>query len=389
MVKQMIKQADRMAFLKPGIFNQLAQAISERKQAGYDLIDLSLGSPDLPPIKKIREKLSEEALKETSYGYTLGGMSRFNAAVSRYYARVNQVELEADTEVLQTMGSQEGLIHLPLAFCNPGDKVLITNPAYTAYEAGIRLAGAEPYALPLKKESNYLPDLNALSASVLKKAKLLILNFPGNPVPSVATREFFTEVVTFAKENELLVLHDAAYSEFYYTDEAPLSFLAVEGAKEVGLETNSLSKSFSLAGARIAYFAGNKQAIKLLKSLKSNLDYGVFAPIQEAGILALDHSEEITKELRKVFKARHKLMYEGLNRIGWKVQASRNGMFIWAKYPEEVDDVSYAFNLIKEKGIAVVPGSAFGSEGKGYVRIALVEERHVLRQALEILEKMR
>lgn len=381
-----IKQADRMAFFKPGIFNQLAEAISKRKALGSPLIDLSLGSPDLPPIKKIRQKLSEEALKETSYGYTLGGIDRFNEAVSDYYARVSQVKLDAKTEVLQTMGSQEGLIHLPLAFCNPGDYVLMTDPAYTAYEAGIRLAGAKPYAIPLE-EKTYLPNLSEVPASILKKSKLLILNFPGNPVPTLATGKFFEEVVRFAKENKLLVLHDAAYSEFYYTNERPLSFLEVEGAMDIGLETNSLSKSFSLAGARIAYFVGNKEAIHVLKSLKSNLDYGVFAPVQEAAILALDHAEEITKEVRKVFKARHELMSQGLRDIGWEVADSESGMFIWARYPESVDDVSYAFNLIKEKGIAVVPGSAFGKEGKGYVRIALVEDVKVLKQALEILKR--
>lgn len=382
-----IKASERMKGFGPGIFSRLKMAVEIKKLTSESFIDLSLGTPDLPPIEKVRKKLSEESYKKTSYGYTLGGLARFNEAVSYYYKRVTNVNLDATTEVLQTMGSQEGLVHLPLAFCDPGDVVITTNPAYLAYEAGIKLAGAESYDLPLFKKNNYLPQIKDIPESVAKKAKLIILNFPGNPVPATATKSFLEEVVAFAKKYNILILYDAAYSEFYYTKEPLVNLLSIPGAKEVSIETNSLSKSFSLAGARIAYFVGNADAIQILKQLKSNLDYGVFSPIQEAAIVALDNAEEITEKVREVFTERYEVMSEGLTQLGWKVAPSTSGMFLWAEYPDDLDDETFVFNLIEEKGIAMVPGSAFGSEGEGYVRIALVQEKERLKEALEKLAK--
>ncbi|HLQ82780.1 MAG TPA: aminotransferase class I/II-fold pyridoxal phosphate-dependent enzyme [Pseudogracilibacillus sp.] len=380
-----IKASERMKNFESGIFSRLKTAVEKRKLTDQSFIDLSLGTPDISPVEKVRAKLAEESLKETSYGYTLGGLSRFNEAVSNYYKRVNNVNVDAESEVLQTMGSQEGLVHLPLAFCNPGDIVITTNPAYLAYDAGIKLAGAESYELPLLKENDYLPQIKDIPESIAKKAKLLILNFPGNPVPATATKEFLTEVIAFAKKYNILILHDAAYSEFYYTNEPVINILTMPGAKDVCIETNSLSKSFSLAGARIAYFVGNKQAIQILKNLKSNLDYGVFSPIQEAAIVALDNAEEITEHVRRVFSERYDVMSTGLKELGWSVAPSTSGMFLWAEYPEAIADETFVFKLIEEKGIALVPGSAFGSEGKGYVRIALVQEKELLKKALKKL----
>ncbi len=382
-----IEASERMKNFESGIFSRLKTAVEKRKLIDQSFIDLSLGTPDIPPVEQVRAKLAEESLKKTSYGYTLGGLTRFNEAVSNYYKRVNNVDLAAESEVLQTMGSQEGLVHLPLAFCNPGDIVITTNPAYLAYDAGIKLAGAESYDLPLLKENDYLPQIKDIPESVAKKAKLLILNFPGNPVPATATKGFLTEVIAFAKKYNILILHDAAYSEFYYTKEPVINILTMPGAKDVCIETNSLSKSFSLAGARIAYFVGNAQAIQILKNLKSNLDYGVFSPIQEAAIVALDHAEEITKQVRKVFSQRYDIMSKGLTDLGWNVAPSSSGMFLWAEYPEEIDDETFVFDLIENKGIAMVPGSAFGSEGNGYVRIALVQDKALLENALVKLAK--
>lgn len=382
-----IQASDRMKNFESGIFSRLKNAVEKRKLTDKSFIDLSLGTPDISPIEMVRKKLSEEAFKESSYGYTLGGLSRFNEAVSHYYKRVNNVDINPENEVLQTMGSQEGLVHLPLAFCDPGDIVITTNPAYLAYDAGIKLAGAESYELPLLKENDYLPQIKDIPESVAKKAKLLILNFPGNPVPATATKEFLTEVIAFAKKYNILILHDAAYSEFYYKNEALIHILSIPGAKDVCVETNSLSKSFSLAGARIAYFVGNPQAIQILKNLKSNLDYGVFSPIQEAAIVALDHAEEITMQVRKIFSERYDIMSKGLTDLGWNVAPSSSGMFLWAEYPEEIDDETFVFDLIENKGIAMVPGSAFGSAGNGYVRIALVQDKALLKKALIKLAK--
>jgi len=217
----------------------------------------------------------------------------------------------------------------------------------------------------------------------------MILNLPGNPVPANPTEEFFAEVVEFAKKHNIIVLHDAAYSEYYFNGEGPVSFLQTPGAKEVGLEINSLSKSFSLAGARIAYIVGNADAIAIMRTLKSNLDYGTFAPIQEAAITALANAEEITDRLRAIFSKRHQIMMEGLSSLGWEVTPSESGMFVWAKYPFELDDTSFVLKAIEQVGVAMVPGSAFGERGKGYVRIALVQEADQLTKAIERLSQIK
>lgn len=381
-----ITASKRMEIFKPAIFGKLKEAANKKRENGGNIVDLSLGSPDLPPAKIIREKLAEQSLLEANYGYTLGGIPRFNEAVARYYEQRVSVLLDPETEVLQTMGSQEGLIHLPMAFCDEGDVVLTTNPAYVAYDTGIKLAGALPYRMPLLKENGFLPDIDAIPEEIAAATKLMILNLPGNPVPAMPTPGYFEKVVAFAKEHEIIVLHDAAYSEYYFTGEAPFSFLSTPGAMEVGLETNSLSKSFSLAGARIAYLAGNKDAIQILRGLKTNLDYGTFKPIQEAAIIALDHAEEITAPLREEFTKRHQILMAGLEELGWEATPSTGGMFIWAKYPGNLDDISFAFKAIEEAGVVMVPGSAFGSEGAGYVRIALVQNEATLKQAIEQLK---
>ena len=325
---------------------------------------MSLGSPDLPPDERVRQALSEQSALASSYGYTLGGTKRFHEAVANYYKRRTGVIINPDTEILQTMGSQEGLVHLPFAFCDEGDYVLTTNPAYVAYDAGIKLAGAVPYYMPLLAENGFLPNLNEVPEDVLKKTKLLILNLPGNPVPAMPSEAFFEEVVAFAKKYEIIVLHDAAYSEYYFTGDRPASFLTTPGAMEVGLEINSLSKSFSLAGARIAYFVGNAEMIKVIRELKSNLDYGTFGPIQEAAIVALDHGEEITDRLRAEFSKRHHALMDGLASLGWETTPSEGGMFVWAKYPYDIDDIEFVFEVIKQAGVVMVPAASSVPQGK-------------------------
>ena len=383
-----VQPSKKMSLFVPAIFGELKQFALQQQENGMELIDLSLGSPDIPPADFLRETMSELTKLETSYGYTLTGTQTFNEAVCRYYKRVNSVTLDPATEVVQTIGSQEGLVHLPVAFCDPGDVVLTTNPAYVAYDAGIHLAGATPYYMPLTKENGYLPDLSAVPEEIAQKAKLLILNLPGNPVPAMPSITYFEEVVAFAKKYNIVVLHDAAYSEFYFKGDAPISFLATPGAKEVGLEINSLSKSFSLAGTRIAYIVGNAEMVSILKQLKSNLDFGIFEPIQIVAAKALDNAEKITANLRQTFAARHKVLMEGLMSIGWEVAPSDGGMFVWAKYPYDLDSTSFAFEAIAQTGVVMVPGTVFGTAGEGYVRLALVQNVEKLTQAVEKLSKL-
>lgn len=383
-----INPSKRMDQFSPAIFGDLKRAATDKAKTGAPIFDLSLGSPDIPPADIVRKTLSDASADAKMYGYTLGGIDRFNEAVADYYMRRSDVVIDPDTEVVQTMGSQEGIVHLPFAFCDKGDIVLTTDPAYVAYDIGIRFAEAESYYMPLIAENNFLPDLKAIPKDILDRAKLLILNLPGNPVPATPTTEYFEEVVAFAKKHHILVLHDAAYSEYYFEGDKPMSFLSTPGAKDVGIEINSLSKSFSLAGARIAYIVGNSDAISIMKQLKSNLDYGTFAPIQEAAIVALNHAEEITDRLRATFSERHHILMNGMKEIGWETTASSGGMFVWAKFPQSMDDIDFVFHVIKEVGVVLVPGSIFGPAGKGFVRIALVQEPEVLKAAVEQLKKL-
>jgi len=377
-----------MSIFAPAIFGDLKAAAEAKKASGAEIFDLSLGSPDLPPDEKVRQALSEQSALASTYGYTLGGTKRFNEAVANYYERRSGVTLNPETEIIQTMGSQEGLVHLPLAFCDAGDFVLTTNPAYVAYEAGIKLAGAVPYEMPLRAENGFLPNLDEIPEDVARKAKLLIINLPGNPVPAMPNRAFFEKVVAFAKKYNIIVLHDAAYSEYYFTGDSPISFLSTPGAMEVGMEINSLSKSFSLAGARIAYIVGNAEIIHIFRQLKSNLDYGTFGPIQEAAVMALDNAEEITDRLRAEFSKRHSVLMKGMEEIGWSATPSNGGMFVWAKYPFEMDDKEFVFKVIEQCGVVMVPGSIFGSEGAGFVRLALVQKVDVLQKAIDQLSRL-
>ncbi|HWI48792.1 MAG TPA: aminotransferase class I/II-fold pyridoxal phosphate-dependent enzyme [Rummeliibacillus sp.] len=384
-----IERSKKMAMFPKAIFGDLKAAATRKAATGTKIIDLSLGSPDLPPDEKVRMELSKQAALASSYGYTLGGTKKFYQAVANYYKRRSNVDLDPETEIIQTMGSQEGLVHLPMAFCNPGDYVLSTNPAYVAYDAGIHLAEAIPYYMPLLEENSFLPDFDAIPTEVAEKAKLMILNLPGNPVPAMPSEEFFAKVVTFAKKHNIIVLHDSAYSEFYFNGGSPMSFLSTPGAKEVGMEINSLSKSFSLAGSRIAYIAGNAEMISIIQELKSNLDFGTFQPIQDAACVALDNAEEITDRLRTIFTKRHRTLMEGLKNIGWTVTPSSGGMFVWAKYPmQELNDIDFAFKVIDETGVVLVPGSIFGEAGKNYVRVALVQDETLLSEAIERLGKL-
>lgn len=383
-----IVPSKKMSLFTPAIFGDLKNFAKKQQAKGMSMIDLSLGSPDLPPHEKIRKHLSQKASLAESYGYTLTGTQRFYEAVSRYYKRRSNVDLDPASEIIQTMGSQEGLVHLPMAFCDPGDIVLSTNPAYVAYDAGIHLAGATPYYMPQTAENNYLPDLDAVPEEIAHKAKLLILNLPGNPVPAMPSLDYFAKVIAFAKKYNVIVLHDAAYSEFYFTGDGPISFLAAPGAKEVGMEINSLSKSFSLAGTRIAYIAGNAEMIAILKQLKSNLDFGIFEPIQDAAVIALDSAEEITASLRTTFSERHKTLMNGLLGMGWEVAPSDGGMFVWAKYPYEIDCIDFAFKLIEQIGVVTVPGTVFGTAGQGYLRLALVQPTEVLQEAVDRLKNI-
>ncbi|MFC0560181.1 LL-diaminopimelate aminotransferase [Halalkalibacter alkalisediminis] len=370
-----------MKDFETSIFNELAIYKKQKMDAGEEMIDLSIGSPDLSPPKSVMEELSTYVKDPTLFKYSLEGTDELLDTISSYYKLRYNVELEADNEVLMVMGSQDGLVHLPVVLANPGDIILVPDPGYTAYAAGISMAGATPYPMPLLQENNYLPDLTLIPEDVRLKAKMMILNYPGNPIPAVATKEFFEEVVHFARQNDIVVLHDFAYSELYF-DRKPISFLSVPGAKEVGIEFNSLSKSFNMAGCRIGYVTGNSEVIEGLNRLKSNLDYGVFLPIQKAAIAALNDSSSFSDDLRATYKKRRDILVEGLQSLGWKIDVPQASMFIWAKVPSPYTSTEFAYQLMDQTGIVTTPGIAFGKYGEGYLRISLVQQEAVLQKAM-------
>lgn len=376
-----------MSKFKTSIFTEMAQYKQQKINEKKKMFDLSIGSPDLPPPSFVLEELASAVQQPDQYGYTLKGIREFNQAVSDFYQRRYAVNVDEKKEVVQLSGSQEGLVHLPLVLINPGDLVLLPDPSYPAYQTGVDLADAVVYHIPLVKENNFLPNLQAIPKEVARKAKIMFLNFPGNPVPAMPTKQFFEDVVRFAKENDIIVVHDFAYSELNFSNEKPISFLSIQGAKDIGIEFNSLSKSFNMAGCRIAYVVGNENVIQALSRLKSNLDFGVFMPIQRAATKALNEGDSFLHEMASLYKKRRNILVDGLNEIGWQLEKPLATMFIWAPVPNEMSSLQFTLELIDKAGIVVTPGSAFGTHGEGYVRIGLVESASNLEQVVQKIDE--
>ena len=378
-----IQTANRMSSFSASIFSEMAAYKAKKIKEGKNIIDLSIGSPDLPPPSFVMEAISQHSMNDQLYGYSMRGTNEFQQAVQTYYRDTYHVTLDSEKEIFQLMGSQDGLVHLPMVIANPGDIVLVPDPGYTAYATGIAMAEAIPYFMPLQKENHFLPDFSKIPEDIATQATIMILNFPGNPIPVMATEQIFVEAIAFAKKYNIMILHDFAYSELYYGNEAPISFLAIEGSQEVGVEFNSLSKSFNMAGCRVAYALGNEKIITALKQLKSNLDYGVFLPIQHAATLALQKGSSFTEEARSIYRKRRECLVNGLSEIGWNIETPQAGMFIWAEIPNKWTSKQFAFELTDHAGVTVTPGIAFGPSGEGFVRIALVENEDSLQQAVK------
>lgn len=313
-----MKRAKRMNAFSASIFAELAAYRQQRRHLHDEWIDLSVGSPDLPPAPFVREAIARYANEPNAYGYTLRGIREFHEAVADYYRTAHGVVLDPETEVTYVIGSQDGLVHLPMVFADPGDVILLPDPGYPAYAAGVAMAEAEPYFLPLREENRFLPDLRAIPEDIAKRATIMFINFPGNPVPAIATESFYREVVEFAKRYDILVVSDFAYGELYYDGNKPVSFLSVPGAKDVGVEINSLSKSYNMAGCRVGYLCGNAEVIRTFAEFKSNLDYGVFWPIQKAAAEVLRHGADFCAESRAIY---HRAAMRSLT--GWPTSAGR------------------------------------------------------------------
>lgn len=380
MRRQPSKRLDK---LSAAIFSEMAARKREVAQK-RTVYDLSIGSPDQPPEQSLLDTLTEAIARPGAFGYALSeGTADFRAEVARWYQYRFDVELDPDHEVHSLMGSQDGLAHFALAWTDPGDLVLVPDPGYPIYEGSVHLAGAVPYRMPLRAENDFLPDLEQIPGDVSKRAKFMILNYPNNPVSAVATVSFFEKVVAFAKRHDIIVVHDLAYSEMAFDGYKPPSFLQAPGAKDVGIEFNSFSKSFNMAGCRIAYVVGNAEIIKPLAVVKSNVDYGVFLPVQQMAIAALKQERESAGQntVGPIYQERRDVLLAALADAGWVIPPPKATMFVWAQVPQGWTSREFAFSLLEQAGVVVIPGSAFGDEGEGYVRIALVQTPEILKQA--------
>jgi len=372
----------RLSQLGSAIFSEVAQWKREVMSQGVDVIDLGIGSPDLPPSERIIEALTQAVRNPNMYGYpTSEGSPEFRGTVAKWYKHRFGVTLDPQHEILTLMGSQDGLAHLALSLCDPGDVAIVPDPGYPIYAASLALAGVEPYLLPLRAEQDFLPKLEEIPAEVVAKAKFILLNYPSNPLSAVADRSFFERLIAYAKANHLIVVHDLAYSEMAFDGYRPMSLLEVEGAKGVAVEFHSLSKSFNMAGCRIAFLTGNASIVKALQTLKSNIDYGVFQAIQAAGVAALEEDMEHEHTVAGVYEKRRNVFLQALKEEGWSITPPKATMFIWAPVPEGWTSRQISREMLYQAGVVVIPGDAFGAEGEGFVRIALVQDEARLLEA--------
>ncbi len=381
-----MRQANRIANIPPYFFARLGQKIAQLRKEGRDIIRVDIGSPDLPPPDFILQALSRSAAKPNHHSYAgYYGIPALRQAMADYYQKRFGVDLDADTQVIPLIGSKEGIAHVPTAFVNPGDVVLVPDPGYPTYRGGVMLVEGETYGVPLLAENDYLPDLEAIPPDVLQRAAVLWLNYPNNPTGATAPLEFFRRAVDFAHQHDLLICHDAPYTDVTYDGYVAPSILQVEGAKDVVLEFNSLSKSHNMAGWRVGMAVGNTQAVHALALVKTNLDSGIFRPIQDAAIAALTGDQGWLAERNAIYQERRDIMLAALERAGLRARKPKAGLYLWPEVPAGITSADFAGRLLAETGVSVTPGTAFGQYGEGYVRISLGQATDRIREAMDRL----
>jgi alanine-synthesizing transaminase len=382
----------RIKRLPPYVFTIVNDLKTKARAQGEDVIDLGMGNPDLGTPKHIVDKLCEAARNPRNHRYSASrGITRLRKAITTWYRQRHGVELDPETEAIATIGAKEGLAHLALAVLQPGDGVLVPNPTYPIHSYSVVIADGDLRSVPLVDGEDFFVRLQETTRLAWPKAKLLILSFPHNPTTLCVDREFFTRVVDFAKEHRLMVVHDFAYADLSFDGYRPPSFLEVPGAKDVGVELFSLTKSYNMAGWRLAFCCGNRQMIHALARIKSYLDYGVFQPIQIAGIVALEGDQSCVDDIVEVYRRRRNVLVDGLNKLGWSVPKPKGTMFVWAPIPDNyriMGSLEFAKMLIQECKVAVSPGIGFGEYGEGHVRFALVENEQRIKQALRGLKSL-
>jgi LL-diaminopimelate aminotransferase len=385
-----IDQAERLKRLPPYLFAEIDRLKREARARGMDVIDLGIGDPDIPTAPHVVEALARAAAVPENHRYpSYEGLLTFREAAAQWYVKRFGVTLDPATEVLTLIGSKEGTAHMPLAFVNPGDVVLVPDPGYPVYAVGTLFAGGEPYLMPLTAENDFLPDLGAIPSAVLKRAKLIYLNYPNNPTAACAPRSFFEDLVRFAERNQIVVCHDAMYSELGFDGFSPPSFLEVPGAKEIGVEFHSLSKTYSMTGWRLGFCVGNASVLAGLRAVKSNVDSGVFQAVQAAGIAALTGPQDYVSMVRGIYQERRDVVVEGFRAMGWAVTPPRATFFIWTPVPRGKSSTEITKRAIEEAGVIITPGVGFGACGEGFIRIALTVEKPRLSEAMDRLKKIK
>lgn len=381
--------SDRINSLPPYLFATIDESKAAMKAKGVDVIDLGVGDPDQPTPEHIVDSMCEAVRKPETHSYpSYAGMPAFRKAAADWCKESRGLELDPATEALTFIGSKEGIAHIPLAFINPGDIALCPDPAYPVYKIGTEFAGGKAHIMPLLKENDFLPDLDAIPKDKLEKAKLMFLNYPNNPTAAVADKKFFEEVVQFARENEIVVIHDNAYSEMTYDNYKAPSFLSVDGAMDVGIEVYSLSKTYNMTGWRIAFAVGNKQIISGIGKVKSNVDSGAFDAIQMAGITALSSSQQCVSDMNHIYEERRDALLKGLRELGLDVKPPKATFYVWAPVPDGYDSLGFAKLLLETAGIVATPGVGFGTYGEGYIRFALTRPVERINEAVERMSKL-
>ncbi|MGW8285170.1 MAG: LL-diaminopimelate aminotransferase [Candidatus Deferrimicrobiaceae bacterium] len=379
----------RIKDLPPYLFAELDRKKEEVRARGVDIIDLGVGDPDRPTPKHIVDRMKRETAVPANHQYpSYEGLLSFRSAAANWYRRRFGVSLDPSSEVVTLIGSKEGIAHFPLAFVNPGDRVLVPDPGYPVYHIATLFAGGRSHFMPLLRENGFLPDLDRIPRPVLAKAKILFLNYPNNPTSAVADRKFYRKVLRFAEEHDLIVAHDVAYTEIYFDAKKPMSILELPGAKKRCIEFHSLSKTYNMTGWRIGFAVGNPELVAGIGKVKTNVDSGVFQAVQGAGIEALKSGDEITGAIRRTYRERRDILVPGLRALGLDPVEPRATFYIWIPVPKGYTSASFCSHLLEEAGIVTTPGNGFGKSGEGYIRIALTKEKGRIREALSRMQKV-
>lgn len=382
-----MEEALRMQSLPPYLFARIDEKIANAKAKGVDVISLGIGDPDLPTPDYIIDELVKSAHNPENHRYpSYIGLLKFREAVAEWYKRRSNISLDPKKEIVSLIGSKEGIAHIALCYLNPGDVALIPDPGYPVYGVGTLLSGGIPYAMPLKEENGFLPDLDLIPEEVALKAKLMFLNYPNNPTGAIADESFYLKVIAFAKKYNIIVCHDGPYSEITFNGYKALSFLDVPGAKDVGIEFHSMSKTYNMTGWRIGWAAGNERVIEALGRIKSNIDSGVFQAVQEAAIEGLMGNQDIIQQLNEIYQERQDIVIEGLTALGWDVERPKAAIYIWPKVPKGYTSTSFCEEVLEKAGVVLTPGNGYGEYGEGYFRISLTISTERLREALQRLK---